>query len=114
VVRLGRGGPALLLVQPRQRALQVAQAVDVGDVQQFVGQRALFTQPRPLSHFGALDVPVLLMVGRDPPASSRGVARRLSTVLPRLQLLEFEGLSQMGPITPKRSMRRSKTLCCAN
>jgi len=60
---------------------------------------ALFTQPTPLSDFGALDVPVLLMVGRDSPASSRGVARLLASVLPRLQWLELEGLGHMGPIT---------------
>jgi len=60
---------------------------------------ALFTQPTPLSDFAALDLPVLLMVGRDSPASSRGVTRRLSTVLPQLQLVELAGLGHMGPIT---------------
>lgn len=60
---------------------------------------ALFTQPTPLSDFGALDLPVLLMVGRDSPASSRGVARLLASVLPRVQQLEFDGLGHMGPIT---------------
>ncbi len=60
---------------------------------------ALFTQPTPLSDFGALDMPVLLMVGSESPASSRGVARLLATVLPRLQKVEFEGLGHMGPIT---------------
>jgi pimeloyl-ACP methyl ester carboxylesterase len=60
---------------------------------------ALFTQPTPLSDFGALDVPVLLMTGSESPASSRGVARLLAGVLPRLQLMELEGLGHMGPIT---------------
>jgi pimeloyl-ACP methyl ester carboxylesterase len=60
---------------------------------------ALFTQPTPLSDFGALDMPVLLMVGSESPASSRSVARLLATVLPRLQRVEFEGLGHMGPIT---------------
>ena len=60
---------------------------------------ALFTQPTPLSDFGVLDLPVLLIVGRDSPASSRGVARLLASVLPRMQLLELEGLGHMGPIT---------------
>ena len=63
---------------------------------------ALFTQPTPLSDFGALDVPVLLMVGSDSPASSRGVARLLASVLPRVQRLEFDGLGHMGPITHPR------------
>ena len=64
---------------------------------------ALFTQPTPLSDFGALDMPVLLMVGSESPASSRGVARRLASVLPRRQLLQLEGLGHMGPVThPER------------
>ena len=64
---------------------------------------ALFTQPTPLADFGALDMPVLMMVGSESPASSRGVARRLASVLPRLQLLELEGLGHMGPVThPER------------
>jgi pimeloyl-ACP methyl ester carboxylesterase len=64
---------------------------------------ALFTQPTPLSDFSALDMPVLLMVGSESPASSRGVARRLASVLPRLQLLQLEGLGHMGPVThPER------------
>lgn len=64
---------------------------------------ALFTQPTPLSDFAALDVPVLLMVGSESPASSRGVARLLAGVLPRVQLLQLEGLGHMGPVThPER------------
>lgn len=60
---------------------------------------ALFTQPTPMSDFGKLDVPVLLMVGSESPASSRGVARRLASVLPRVRLLEMQGLGHMGPTT---------------
>jgi len=59
----------------------------------------LFGEPTPLAAFKALAVPVLLMVGRDSPASSRGVARCLAGVLPDLQLIEFDGLGHMGPIT---------------
>jgi pimeloyl-ACP methyl ester carboxylesterase len=36
---------------------------------------------------------------RHSPASSRGVARRLARVLPRVEIVEFEGLGHMGPIT---------------
>jgi pimeloyl-ACP methyl ester carboxylesterase len=60
---------------------------------------ALFGEPTPLSDFGALDLPVLLMVGSHSPASSRGVARLLGTVLPQLQCVELQGLGHMGPIT---------------
>lgn len=48
-------------------------------------------------------MPVLLMVGRDSPASSRAVAGLLAQTLPRLELLEFDGLGHMGPVThPER------------
>lgn len=60
---------------------------------------ALFREPTPLSAFSALTMPVLLMVGRDSPASSRAVAQLLSQTLPNLETLEFEGLGHMGPIT---------------
>lgn len=60
---------------------------------------ALFTQPTPLSAFGALDLPVLLMEGSESPASSRGVARLLAGVLPRVQRLQLQGLGHMGPVT---------------
>jgi len=62
-------------------------------------KHALFTEPTPLQAFGALDIPVLYMVGSDSPASSRGVAALLQKVLPRAELVEFEGLGHMGPVT---------------
>ena len=60
---------------------------------------ALFGEPTPLAAFARLDLPVLLMVGRESPASSRGVARLLAGALPRVQVVEFDGLGHMGPIT---------------
>jgi pimeloyl-ACP methyl ester carboxylesterase len=60
---------------------------------------ALFGEPTPLAAFETLDIPVLLMIGADSPASSHGVARRLARVLPRVEMVEFEGLGHMGPIT---------------
>ena len=61
--------------------------------------RALFTEPTPLKALSALTMPVLLMVGKDSPASARAVARLLSQALPRVETLEFEGLGHMGPVT---------------
>ena len=61
--------------------------------------RALFSEPTPLQAFGALTMPVLLMVGRDSPASALAVARLLAQTLPRVQALEFEGLGHMGAVT---------------
>ncbi len=60
---------------------------------------ALAGEPTPLESFARLDIPVLYMIGKNSPASSRGVARLLIGVLPRAQVVEFEGLGHMGPVT---------------
>ena len=60
---------------------------------------ALFGEPTPLEAFAALGVPVLFMIGKDSPASSRGVATLLTKTLPRVGVIEFEGLGHMGPVT---------------
>ncbi len=60
---------------------------------------ALFTEPTPLAAFAALDVPVLYMVGKRSTASARGVARLLTAALPRVEVVEFEKLGHMGPVT---------------
>jgi pimeloyl-ACP methyl ester carboxylesterase len=61
--------------------------------------RALMTEPTPLAAFSALKVPVLSMMGRDSPASSRGVGRVLTRALPQVQVVEFDGIGHMGPVT---------------
>jgi pimeloyl-ACP methyl ester carboxylesterase len=61
--------------------------------------QALFDEPTPLAAFARLEIPVLYMMGKDSPAASRGVGRLLTRVLPQLQLIEFEGVGHMGPIT---------------
>jgi pimeloyl-ACP methyl ester carboxylesterase len=60
---------------------------------------ALFGEPTPLRAFAELNVPVLYMIGKNSPASSRGVARVLTRALPRVEAVEFEGLGHMGPVT---------------
>jgi pimeloyl-ACP methyl ester carboxylesterase len=60
---------------------------------------ALFTEPTPLSAFRNLEVPVLYMVGNRSTASAQRVARLLASALPQVQVIEFEGLGHMGPIT---------------
>ena len=60
---------------------------------------ALFREPTSLRQFSALQVPVLYLVGKDSPASSRAVARLLAPALPRVEVVEFEGLGHMGPVT---------------
>jgi pimeloyl-ACP methyl ester carboxylesterase len=61
--------------------------------------KALFDEPTPLSAFAALEMPVLYMLGKESPASSRAVARLLIPVLPQVEVVEFEGVGHMGPIT---------------
>jgi pimeloyl-ACP methyl ester carboxylesterase len=60
---------------------------------------ALFREPTPLKAFAELRVPVLYMVGQNSPLSSRAVARLLTRLLPRVEVVELEGLGHMGPVT---------------
>ena len=60
---------------------------------------ALFGEPTPLAAFQSLDIPVLYMVGRHSPISSRSVASLLTSTLPRVEVVEFAELGHMGPVT---------------
>lgn len=60
---------------------------------------ALFTEPTPLAAFRTMDIPVLYMVGKRSPVSSRGVAQVLTSALPHVEVVEFEDLGHMGPVT---------------
>ncbi|WP_395056411.1 alpha/beta fold hydrolase [Polaromonas sp.] len=64
---------------------------------------ALTTEPATLQTFRDLDIPTLYMVGKSSPPSALGVARLLTAVLPRVELMTFDGLGHMGPVThPER------------
>ncbi len=60
---------------------------------------ALFNEPTPLEAFRSLDVPVLYMVGKRSAASALGVAKLLVPALPRCEVVEFEDLGHMAPLT---------------
>lgn len=60
---------------------------------------ALFGEPTPLWVFGRLEIPVLYILGTESPASSRGVGRLLTAVLPQVSVLELDGVGHMGPLT---------------
>ena len=62
-------------------------------------KHALFTEPTPLGAFRRLDMPVLFLLGGQTTESARGVARLLVATLPRVEVLEFEELGHMGPVT---------------
>ena len=61
--------------------------------------RALLREPTPLAAFAALDMPVLYLTGAKSPAPARGVARILTRVLPRVELVELDGVGHMAPVT---------------
>ena len=60
---------------------------------------ALFADPTPLAAFRQLDIPVLYMIGGRSTASAHGVARILLSTLPQVQVIRFDALGHMGPIT---------------
>lgn len=60
---------------------------------------ALMTEPTPLAAFRQLKIPVLYMLGGRSTASAHGVARVLLPALAQAQVLRFEELGHMGPIT---------------
>jgi pimeloyl-ACP methyl ester carboxylesterase len=70
-------------------------------------EHALFAEATPLAIFRELEVPVLYMVGQGSTASARGVARLLTSVLPRVEVVEFKDLGHMGPITHPEQVNAS-------
>ena len=80
---------------PEQRKPPIAASVK--NVRRWA--HALTTEPTPLQAFRSLDVPVLYMVGKRSTASAHGVARLLTGALPRVEVVEFEKLGHMGPVT---------------
>jgi len=88
-------GPGAWKQMPAPRKEPIAAAIV--NVQGWL--TALSAEPTPLQSFAALDIPVLYMVGTHSRASSRGVARLLTQTLPRVKVVEFEGLGHMGPLT---------------
>lgn len=60
---------------------------------------ALMTEPTPLQVFARMDIPVLYMTGSTSAESAHAVARLLVPVLPRVRVVEFDGLGHMAPVT---------------
>lgn len=88
-------GPGSWARMPEQR--RPAIAASVVNVRRWA--HALFTEPTPLAAFRSLDIPVLYMVGKRSTSAARGVARLLAAALPRVEVLAFDNLGHMGPIT---------------
>ena len=79
--------------EPRRRSIEAS----VRSVRRW--GHALFSEPTPLESFRWLDVPVLYMTGERSTAAALGVARLLTAVLPRVQVVRFPDLGHMGPVT---------------
>ena len=79
--------------EPRKQPI----ASSVANVRRW--SHALFAEPTPLAAFRQLDIPVLYMIGRRSTASVHGVARILLSALPQVQVVRFDALGHMGPIT---------------
>lgn len=65
---------------------------------------ALFTEPAPLAAFRTLDIPVLYMTGKHSTPAAHAVARLLTAALPRVEVVEFENLGHMGPVTDPQTV----------
>jgi len=88
-------GPGSWTRTPESRKQPIAESVR--NVRRWA--HALMTEPTPLAAFRQLELPVLYMVGGRSTASAHGVARVLLTALPQAQLVRFDELGHMGPIT---------------
>ena len=88
-------GPGSWAAMPEPRRQAVATAM--GGVA--AEWHAAFTEATPLSAFASLHVPTLCLTGADSPRASRGVARLLTKVLPRVTEVEIDGVGHMGPVT---------------
>lgn len=60
---------------------------------------ALLSEPTPLAAFRSLTMPVLYLMGKQTTASARGVATLLTSTLPNVEVMEFDHLGHMGPVT---------------
>jgi pimeloyl-ACP methyl ester carboxylesterase len=81
------------MAEPRRDSV----AASMGNLRAWAN--ACFSEPTPLDAFSWLGAPVLYMTGKNSPDSTRGVARLLTRSLPRVELVEFEGMGHMGPVT---------------
>ncbi len=88
-------GPGSFASMPQARQLPIVASI----VNLRGWGRALFEEPTALGAFADLDVPVLYMLGKRSPASGLAVARLLTHTLPNVEVIEFEKLGHMGPVT---------------
>jgi pimeloyl-ACP methyl ester carboxylesterase len=61
--------------------------------------RALIEEPAPLTAYGDLRMPVLVLRGEHAPLPTRTIAEMLPSMLPRARLMVVDGAGHMGPLT---------------
>jgi pimeloyl-ACP methyl ester carboxylesterase len=88
-------GPGTWKAMPEDRKAPIAASMT--NVRRW--GHALFGEPTLLAAFRALHVPVFYMTGKRSQVSALGVARLLTSALPRVERVEFEDMGHMGPIT---------------
>ena len=88
-------GPGSFDRMPEKNRPPIAAAV--ADVQAW--KDALFDEPTPREVFAKLGVPVLLLVGKRSPVSSRSVCGLLARTLPRVDVVELDDCGHMAPVT---------------
>ena len=60
---------------------------------------ASFHETTQLSAFVAIDMPILLLSGKESTEPARAITKLLSSVLPHARLLDLEGIGHLGPVT---------------
>jgi pimeloyl-ACP methyl ester carboxylesterase len=78
----------------RNREVIAAAGVDVDE-----WRKALFGEPTPREAFARLEMPVLLLVGKRSPLSSRAVVQLLARTLRKVEVVELEDCGHMAPVT---------------
>lgn len=92
-------GPGTWEMQPEARRMPLMEGMRKVAAE----WQAAFNEPTPLAEFASLDTPTLYLTGAVSPAPTREIAALLAPILPRVQLMTFDGMGHMGPIThPER------------
>lgn len=88
-------GPGSVASMPSgRRAAAAAAMVDVRHE-----WSAVFAETTPLGAYAALDVPTLLLIGSQSPASVRRITALLAATLPSVTVTELDGVGHMAPVT---------------
>jgi pimeloyl-ACP methyl ester carboxylesterase len=97
------GGAGAFDRMPEPRQGQVASSI--ANIRAWAD--ACLADTTPLEAFSWIGAPVMLMCVKNSPASSRSVLRLLAEALPRVELVEFEDMGHMGPVTHPEAVNQA-------